>query len=69
LDIFEIYHTLFLIRKSNFPSMTEHNEIASIQIPAGKRTYFFDVKQSRENTKYLKISENKRLENGEKGTR
>jgi len=45
--------------------MNQNNEIESLKVPAGKRTYFIDVKQTGESIKYLKISESKRLENGE----
>lgn len=45
--------------------MKDNNEVESIKVPAGKRTYFIDVKQTVENIKYLKIRESKRLENGE----
>lgn len=45
--------------------MSKDKEIESIKIAAGKRTYFVDVKETREGAKYLKISESKRLENGE----
>lgn len=36
------------------------NEIFSRPIKAGKRTYFFDVKATRENDYYLTITESKR---------
>lgn len=42
--------------------MNEHNKIESVIVSAGKRNYFIDVKESRENAKYLKISESKRNE-------
>lgn len=45
--------------------MNNDKDIESIKVAAGKRTYFIDVKQTREGAKYLKISESKRLENGE----
>lgn len=35
-------------------------ELFSEKIAAGSRTYFFDVKESREGTKYLVISESRR---------
>jgi len=44
--------------------MSDDNDIVNIKIAAGKRTYFVDVKQTRERKKYLKISENKRLDDG-----
>jgi hypothetical protein len=44
--------------------MSNEKDIQSIKVPAGKRTCFIDVKETREGAKYLKISENKRLEDG-----
>jgi hypothetical protein len=41
-----------------------HNEIFNEVVPAGRRTYFFDVKINKENQKYLKISESKRTDHG-----
>ena len=37
----------------------ERDEILSRSVKAGKRTYFFDVKQTRNNDKYLVITESK----------
>ena len=45
--------------------MSNDKDIENIKIAAGKKTYFVDVKQTREGAKYLKISESKRLDNGE----
>ena len=45
--------------------MADYNTIESLKIDAGKRTYFLDVKQTRERLKYVKITESKRLEDGE----
>ncbi len=45
--------------------MNNNNPIESIKVPAGKRTYFFDVKENNDGSKFLKISESKRLESGE----
>jgi len=39
-------------------------ELFSEKISAGKRTYFLDVKKSREGVQYLTISESKRKEDG-----
>lgn len=39
------------------------DEIYSIPIKAGKRTYFFDVKSTRNNDYYLTITESKKVEN------
>jgi hypothetical protein len=37
----------------------------TIPIPAGKRTYFLDIKTSREGVKYLVLTESKRNKKGE----
>ncbi|MBU4320348.1 MAG: DUF3276 family protein [Thermodesulfovibrionales bacterium] len=37
------------------------NELFSERVSAGNRTYFFDVKESVEGSKYLVISESKRV--------
>jgi hypothetical protein len=42
-------------------------EIYSLSIRAGKRTYFFDVKATRSNEYYLTITESKRKFNNEQG--
>lgn len=39
------------------------DEIYSIPVRAGKRTYFFDVKSTRNNDYYLTITESKKIEN------
>lgn len=39
---------------------TEKDEIFSKRVPAGKRTYFFDVKSTRGNELYLTITESKK---------
>ncbi|MBN2743808.1 MAG: PUR family DNA/RNA-binding protein [Marinilabiliaceae bacterium] len=39
---------------------TEKEEIYSKQIRAGKRTYFFDVKKTRQGELYLTVTESKR---------
>jgi hypothetical protein len=44
--------------------MSNEKDIESVKVSAGKRTYFLDVKLTREGAKYLKISESKRLEDG-----
>lgn len=44
--------------------MTTHKELYTGKLSAGKRTYYFDVKESREGTKYLVISE---TESGKEG--
>lgn len=42
-------------------------EIFSRVVRAGKRTYFFDVKQTRNKEKYLTVTESKRLFDNESG--
>ena len=46
----------------------EKNEILSRSVRAGKRTYFFDVKVTKNDDKYLTITESKRKFNAENGT-
>jgi len=41
-------------------SMNEREELFSKAVKAGKRTYFFDVKTTRNDEKYLTITESKR---------
>ena len=41
--------------------MSNGKNIQNIKVAAGKRTYFIDVKKTREGILYLNISENKRL--------
>gem|GEM_PF-961686 len=43
----------------------EKKELYSAKLPAGSRTYFFDVKESTESVRYLTISESKRTSGGE----
>jgi hypothetical protein len=39
----------------------EHGkELSSEQVPAGRRTYFFDVKESKDGARYLVITESKK---------
>lgn len=45
-------------------SIEETREIFSHKIIAGRRTYFFDVKQSKEGVKYLVISESQESGSG-----
>jgi hypothetical protein len=45
----------------------EREEIYSKAVRAGKRTYFFDVKATRMDDKYLTITESKRRFNNEQG--
>ncbi|MDR2979635.1 MAG: PUR family DNA/RNA-binding protein [Bacteroidales bacterium] len=46
----------------------EKNEILSRAVRAGKRTYFFDVKATKNDEKYLTITESKRKFNADNGT-
>ncbi len=52
--------------KSQQTSLIEKEEIFSKAVRAGKRTYFFDVKATRNNNNdyYLTITESKRINNG-----
>ena len=45
----------------------DKNEVLSRAIKAGKRTYFFDVKKSRNEELYLTITESKRKFNADNG--
>ena len=45
----------------------DKNEVLSRAIKAGKRTYFFDVKKSRNEELYLTITESKRKFNADSG--
>ncbi len=45
----------------------EKNEILSRAVRAGKRTYFFDVKATKSDEKYLTITESKRKFNADNG--
>lgn len=45
----------------------EKNEILSRAVRAGKRTYFFDVKATKNDEKYLTITESKRKFNADNG--
>lgn len=43
--------------------MADHKkELFTEKVPAGSRTYFFDVKESVEGTKYLSISESREID-------
>ncbi|MCQ2286229.1 MAG: PUR family DNA/RNA-binding protein [Bacteroidales bacterium] len=46
----------------------EKNEVLSRAVRAGKRTYFFDVKTTKNDEKYLTITESKRKFDADKGT-
>lgn len=46
----------------------EKNEILSRAVRAGKRTYFFDVKTTKSDEKYLTITESKRKFNADNGS-
>lgn len=62
--------------KSNYREMEEmehldrgdrRDEVFSLAVRAGKRTYFFDVKETRTEEKYLTITESKRRFSNEQG--
>ena len=42
-----------------------HNEIFSKRIRAGRRTYFFDVKQTKDGSKYVVLTESQKNEQGQ----
>lgn len=46
----------------------EKNEVLSRAVRAGKRTYFFDVKTTKSDERYLTITESKRKFNADNGT-
>lgn len=46
---------------------TERNEVYANAVRAGKRTYFFDVKETRKGEYYLTLTESKRRFNKEQG--
>ncbi|MFA7082387.1 MAG: DUF3276 family protein [Bacteroidales bacterium] len=46
----------------------ERDEVYSKAVKAGKRTYFFDVKETKSGDKYLTITESKRKFNNEDGS-
>lgn len=50
-----------------FDNSGRKDEIYSLAIRAGKRTYFFDVKATRSNEYYLTITESKRKFSNEQG--
>ncbi len=53
--------------RANYSTMEPHNEdiLYSQKLKAGKRrTYFFDIKQTRGGDKYITITESKRRDNG-----
>ncbi len=45
----------------------KHEDIYSQAVRAGKRTYFFDVKQSKSNEMYITVTESKRHFSNEQG--
>ncbi len=46
--------------KTHAAEETDHNEVFSKAVRAGKRTYFFDVKATRKNDYFLTITESKK---------
>ena len=51
----------------DFSEHNEQNELFSQAVKAGKRTYFFDVKETKSNEKYLVITESKKRFGNEDG--
>ncbi|HSV77370.1 MAG TPA: DUF3276 family protein [Bacteroidales bacterium] len=51
----------------NFERTKNREDLFSKTVRAGKRTYFFDVKATRQNEYYLNITESKKLFNQETG--
>lgn len=49
-------------------STRERDEVFSKAVKAGKRTYFFDVKETKSGDKYLTITESKRKFSNEDGS-
>ena len=47
----------------------ERDDVFSKAVKAGKRTYFFDVKETKHGEKYLTITESKRKFNGDDGSK
>lgn len=56
---FELFKINFNKNKMNFDNQQE--EIFSKRVKAGKRTYFFDVKETKNKDYYLTITERKRM--------
>lgn len=50
-----------------FSETKEHNELFSQAVKAGKRTYFFDVKETKTGEKFLVITESKKKFDNEDG--
>lgn len=50
-----------------FSEAKDHNELFSQAVKAGKRTYFFDVKETKTNEKFLVITESKKRFDNENG--
>ncbi len=58
-----VYPLLYAINPSrgNDIMTIERKELFSEKLPAGSRTYFFDVKKSADGIKYLVISESRQV--------
>ena len=50
-----------------FSEAKEHNDLFSQAVKAGKRTYFFDVKETKTGEKFLVITESKKRFDNEDG--
>lgn len=44
--------------------MYDDKEIANVKVPAGKRMYFIDVKEAKDGSRLLKLTEGKKLDDG-----
>ena len=44
--------------------MYEDKDIESVQVSAGRRLYFIDVKEAKDGSRLLKLTEGKKMENG-----
>lgn len=53
--------------RMEFNEQRERDEVFSKAVKAGKRTYFFDVKETKSGEKYLTITESKRKFNENNG--
>jgi len=52
----------FTLRRQNKKRMYEDKTLFSEKVPAGKRTYFFDLKENQQGSKVLKITESRKNE-------
>lgn len=70
MRLIHIFATIKPKRKIDMEDSFNRNsrdDVYSLAVRAGQRTYFFDVKQTRAGEKYLTITESKRKFNNESG--